>query len=94
MRSRTRPSENTIKRGPGGTRLNGIRFKRISLCDELTANFDPTMRFKRSNSNLENFHGVFGVAAFSSGETLASAVTQVNPGAYMACNVDCKCAGN
>ena len=23
------------------------------------------MRFKRSNSNLENFHDVFGVAAFS-----------------------------
>ena len=36
-----------------------------SLCDELTATFDPTMRFKSSNSNLENFHGVFGVAAFS-----------------------------
>ena len=33
--------------------------------DELTATFDPTMRFKRSNSNLENFHDVFGVAAFS-----------------------------
>ena len=33
--------------------------------DFLTATFDPTMRFKRSNSNLENFHGVFGVAAFS-----------------------------
>ena len=27
--------------------------------------FDPTMRFKRSNSNLENFHDVFGIAAFS-----------------------------
>ena len=37
----------------------------ILLCDELTATFDPTMRFKRSNSNLENFHDVFGVAAFS-----------------------------
>ena len=33
--------------------------------DFLTATFDPTMRFKRSNSNLENFHDVFGVAAFS-----------------------------
>ena len=32
---------------------------------ELTATFDPTMRFKRSNSNLEKFHDVFGVAAFS-----------------------------
>ena len=31
----------------------------------LTATFDPTMRFERSNSNLENFHDVFGVAAFS-----------------------------
>ena len=31
----------------------------------MTATFDPTMRFKRSNSNLENFHDVFGVAAFS-----------------------------
>ena len=35
----------------------------ILLCDELTATFDPTMRFKRSNSNLENFHDFFGVAA-------------------------------
>ena len=26
-----------------------------TVCDELTATFDPTMRFKRSNSNLENF---------------------------------------
>ena len=38
---------------------------RILLCNELTATFDPTMRFKRSNSNLENFHDVFVVAAFS-----------------------------
>ena len=43
----------------------GPKMERISLCDELTATFDPTMRFKRSNSNLENFHGVFGDAAFS-----------------------------
>ena len=46
-------------------RAGGSQNKRISLCDELTATFDPTMRFKRSNSNLENFHDVFGVAAFS-----------------------------
>ena len=45
-------------------RLTCTRFF-ILLCDELTATFDPTMRFKRSNSNLENFHDVFGVAAFS-----------------------------
>ena len=37
----------------------------VGLCYELTATFDPTMRFKRSNSNLEKFHDVFGVAAFS-----------------------------
>ena len=43
----------------------GHPYRRISLCDELTVTFDPTMRFKRSNSNLENFHRVFGVAAFS-----------------------------
>ena len=36
-----------------------------TVCDELTATFDPTMRFERSNSNLENFHDVFGIAAFS-----------------------------
>ena len=36
----------------------------LLLCDELTATFDPPMRFKRSNSNFENFHDVFGVAAF------------------------------
>ena len=38
---------------------------RLTCTLELTATFDPTMRFKRSNSNLKNFHDVFGVAAFS-----------------------------
>ena len=38
---------------------------RLTCTLDLTATFDPTMRFKRSNSNLENFHDVFGVAAFS-----------------------------
>ena len=38
---------------------------RLTCTLELTATFDPTMRFKRSNSNLENFHDIFGVAAFS-----------------------------
>ena len=48
---------------------NPMRPHPLLSCDcypiELTATFDPTMRFKRSNSNLENFHDVFGVAAFS-----------------------------
>ena len=41
--------------GPMGPLLGGTTFTVT----------DPTMRFKRSNSNLENFHDVFGIAAFS-----------------------------
>ena len=55
-------------RGKGST-LGAWKFSTLWLTSrqrlpnfsnfELTATFDPTMRFKRSNSNLENFHDVF-----------------------------------
>ena len=60
----------------------------LIMHDELTATFDPTMRFKRSNSNLENFHDVFGVAAFSllltpwKDKTLARSLTALLQGTY------------
>ena len=57
----TLPSDTVSERDP----VFSPNPMRLTCTLELTATFDPTMRFKRSNSNLENVHDVFGVAAFS-----------------------------